>query len=84
MDTTHGLAAILRDARKGALPGDEVGDIFTSSQDEAGDFFTGSQDEVGGFRSHTGGRDGGGAKVELLGLRRPSTGIATQRCEPAK
>jgi hypothetical protein len=61
MDTTQGLAAILRDAQ-GRAP----------------------QDEVGGFRSHTGRRDGGGAKVELLGLRRLSTGIATQRCEPAK
>jgi hypothetical protein len=32
MDTTQGLAAILRDARKGRAPQDEVGD--TTSQDE--------------------------------------------------
>jgi hypothetical protein len=33
MDTTQGLAAILRDARKGALPGDEVGDIPEADQE---------------------------------------------------
>ena len=31
MDATQGLAAILRDARKGRAPQDEVGDIFTAS-----------------------------------------------------
>src|SRR3954471_13211939 len=31
---THGLAAILRDAREERAPQDEVGDCFSSSQDE--------------------------------------------------
>jgi hypothetical protein len=31
MDATQGLGAILRDARKGRAPQDEVGDIFTTS-----------------------------------------------------
>src|SRR5712675_3297310 len=32
MDATQGLAAILRDARKGRAPQDEVGDIFRASK----------------------------------------------------
>jgi hypothetical protein len=35
MDAAQGLAAILRDARKGRAPQDEVGDIFRASK--AGD-----------------------------------------------